>query len=61
MFDHDPRHRPHFGFFGPHRRWADDDPAADWFFGRFGRRVAGGGFGGLPRAAAASASSAAAT
>jgi DNA-binding PadR family transcriptional regulator len=45
MFNHDPRHRPHFGFFGPHRRWADDDPRADWFFGRGGRRW--GGFGGF--------------
>jgi DNA-binding PadR family transcriptional regulator len=39
--------RPHvgFGFFGPHRRWADADPGPDWPFGRWGRRW--GGFGGF--------------
>src|ERR671932_1640083 len=36
-----------FGFFGPHRRWSDVDPGADWPFGRWGRRWGGfGGFGG---------------
>jgi DNA-binding PadR family transcriptional regulator len=41
---HDAHRRPHFGFFGPHRRWADE-PGADWPFGRWGRRW--GGFGGF--------------
>jgi DNA-binding PadR family transcriptional regulator len=41
--DHARRHHFGFGFFGPHRRWADD---SDWPFGRFGRRW-GGPFGGF--------------
>jgi DNA-binding PadR family transcriptional regulator len=42
---HDPRRRHFdFGFFGPHRRWADGDGGPDWPFGRWGRRW-GGGFG----------------
>src|SRR5258708_6580949 len=50
MFGPHDHHRraPHFGFgfFGP-RRWADSEGAADWPFGRFGRRWGGpfGGFG----------------
>jgi DNA-binding PadR family transcriptional regulator len=36
---------PAFGFgFGPHRRWADNEPPPDWPFGRFGRRWGFGGF-----------------
>ncbi len=44
-----PHHRHGgFGFFGPHRRWADSEPPGDWPFGRFGRRWGGfGGFGGF--------------
>jgi len=44
---HHHRQRAHFGFgfFGPHHRWADSEPPADWPFGRFGRRW--GGFGGF--------------
>ena len=34
-----------FGFFGPHRRWAEGEPPSDWPFGRWGRRW--GGFGGF--------------
>ena len=51
MFGPHPRHHHHrqrpfgFGFFGPHRRWADDVPPSDWPFGRGNRRW--GGFGGL--------------
>jgi DNA-binding PadR family transcriptional regulator len=45
---HDHHQRPFdFGFFGPHRRWADAEPPPDWPFGRFGRRWGfGGPFGG---------------
>ena len=43
---HPYRRRPFgFGFFGPHRRWADAEPPSDWPFGRWGRRW--GGFGGF--------------
>jgi DNA-binding PadR family transcriptional regulator len=47
MFGPHHQRRPHFGFgfFGPHRRWADPDSPPDWPFGRFGRRW--GGFGGF--------------
>src|SRR3979409_2501724 len=41
----DRRHPFGFGFFGPHRRWADAEPPPDWPFGRFGRRWGFGGFG----------------
>jgi DNA-binding PadR family transcriptional regulator len=42
--DHHRGPRPFgFGFFGPHRRWADAEPPPGWPFGRFGRRW---GFGG---------------
>jgi DNA-binding PadR family transcriptional regulator len=40
---HHQRH-PHFGFFGPHERWADSEPPPGWPFGRFNRRWGGGGF-----------------
>jgi DNA-binding PadR family transcriptional regulator len=34
-----------FGFFEPHRRWADGEPPPEWPFSRFGRRWRGfGGF-----------------
>ena len=46
MFGPHRQQRPHFGFgfFEPHRRWADSDAPPEWPFGRFGRRW-GGGFG----------------
>jgi DNA-binding PadR family transcriptional regulator len=51
---HHPPHHPRahfgFGFFGPHRRWADEEPRFDFPFGRFGRRWGGfGPFGGGER------------
>jgi DNA-binding PadR family transcriptional regulator len=47
MFGPHHQRRPNFGFgfFEPHRRWADSEPPPEWPFGRFGRRWRGfGGF-----------------